>query len=194
MKIIEALKTVKLNKVKINDLQAKIAANSATLNYETPPYGDRQSAQVAEWVQSCLDLSQQNVLLLVAIQRTNLQTEVTIELDNQRVTKTIAAWVWRRREYATIDMQTIGKLTDRNLREGTMPNSVAGGAPVEVKLVRHYDPAERDTKLMVYRDEPTRIDMALELVNATTDLADITPSRRAPRPPASPSPDDDIPF
>jgi len=44
------------------------------------------------------------------------------------------------------------------------------GQPVEVKIVRHYDPVQRDKMMAIYRDEPHLIDAALEVVNATTDL------------------------
>ena len=171
MKIIEAMKRIKLNKEKIADLQTKIAANSANLSYETPAYGDRQRAQVFEWVQSALDVGQENIRLLVAIQRTNLATQVTIELGGKGVTKCIAEWVWRRREYATIDYGTWAKLTDRGLKEGSIQQST--GQMMEVKLVRQYDPAVRDAQMVMYREEPTLIDGALELINATTDLLEV---------------------
>ena len=38
MKIIEAMKQIKLNKEKINDLQSKVRANSAHLNIHKPEY------------------------------------------------------------------------------------------------------------------------------------------------------------
>lgn len=171
MKIIEAMKRVKLNNEKVADLRAKIGQNSAHLSYETPLYGENQAKQVSEWVQSCLDISQENVRLLVAIQRTNLATSVTIDLGGKSVTKSIAEWVWRRRTYAEQDAGTISMLSDRNLKEGLVPSST-GGAPQEVKIVRNFDPALRDAAREVYRSEPHLIDSALEIVNATTDLVE----------------------
>jgi hypothetical protein len=41
---------------------------------------------------------------------------------------------------------------------------------IEKKIVRHFDPAERDRMRELYRSEPTIIDSTLETVNATTDL------------------------
>lgn len=168
MKIIEAMKRIKANKEKIADLQAKIALYCANLNYETPTYGEKTAAQVREWLQACGDITQDNAKLLVAIQRTNLATNVTITLGDDAVTKPIAEWIWRRREYAALDLQTWNKLGDRGLREGQTTNST--GEKVDVKIVRHFDPASRDFKVAMFKSEPHEIDAALEVVNAVTDL------------------------
>ena len=170
MKIIEALKKIKENKQKIGELHQRIALNCANQNIETPLYGEETPDKIKEWLQSCTDISQQNVNLLCSIQKTNLQTMVTIELGNKSVTKSISEWVWRRREYARIDQETWSKLGDRNLKEGSYPSSQ--GVPNELKIVRHFNPSERDEKIDVYRSEPHKIDAALEIVNAVTDLVE----------------------
>lgn len=169
MKIIEAMKRVKMNEEKITDLHQKIAQAAAQLSIETPLY-ENQKGKVREWLQSCEDISQENIRLLIAIQRTNLATSVTIELGTKQVTKTIAEWVWRRRKYATLDLQTWQKLTDKGIKEGVTQGP--GGSAIEVKLVRHYDPELRDARLTLYREEPHVIDSVLEIVNATTDLVE----------------------
>jgi len=51
-----------------------------------------------------------------------------------------------------------------------MPSSVPGGTPIEVKLVRNYNPERRDKKLAEYQSEPHEIDATLEVTNAVTDL------------------------
>lgn len=168
MKIIEAMKRVKLNKEKIADLQKKVNDVSVYLSIETPVYGNETSAKITEWVQSCEDLGRENIRLLTAIQRTNLATPVTIDIGAKSVTKSIAEWVWRRREYAALDLSTWQKLTDKGLKEGV--TQTATGGTVEIKIVRFYDPNKRDEKVAEYRSEPHLIDAALEIVNATTDL------------------------
>jgi hypothetical protein len=168
MKLIEAMKRVKQNKEKVVDLQKKVADHCANLAHETPLYGTETPAKVREWLQACTDLSQENVRLLLAIQRTNLATAVTVLLDGKSISKCIAAWVWRRREYAAMDLATWGKLTDRGLKEGLANTST--GQPFELKLVRHYDPVQRDTQVSMYKSEPHEIDAALEIINAVTDL------------------------
>jgi hypothetical protein len=170
MKIIEAMKRVKANKEKIADLQNKIAQYCVNLSFETPTYGTETGNKIKEWLQSCDDLSKDNAKLLVAIQRTNLATAVTIQLGDNAITKSIAEWVWRRREYAAMDLATWSKLGDRNLKEGQVINS--NSERVDVKIMRHFDPVQRDRMVAVYRSEPHEIDAALEVINAVTDLAE----------------------
>lgn len=170
MKLIEAMKRVKQNKEKIADLQQKIANHCANLSHETPVYGSETKSKINEWLQSCTDLSQENVRLLLAIQRTNLVTPVIITLADKSVTKMIAEWVWRRREYAKLDLDTWSKLTDRGLKEGVSQTSI--GTPFELKIARHYDPSQRDAKQAMYKAEPHEIDAALEITNAVTDLVE----------------------
>lgn len=168
MKIIEAMKRVKRNEEKIAELQALIANNSAKLSTEPSAY-DNPGKKVKEWLQSCTDLTQECVKLLIDIQRTNLATSVTIEIGGKSVTKSIAEWVWRRRKYAELDRATWMKLTDRNLRGGVVqptPNST----PISVNVERFFDAEERDTRVSMYREEPGLIDAALEVVNATTEI------------------------
>lgn len=168
MKIIEAMKRVKQNKEKVTDLQTKLAAICANMSHETPLYGTETPNKVKEWLQSCTDLSQENVALLCQIQRTNLATQVGIELGGKSISKSIAEWVWRRREYAKVDLLTYSKLTDRGLKEGAVNTST--GVALELKLMRHYDPVARDAAMAMYQAEPHVIDAALEVVNATTEL------------------------
>lgn len=169
MKIIEAMKLVKMNDEKVADLRNKISSCAAHTSIENPVYGPETRQKIDGWLQACADISQQNVNLLCNIQRTNLATNVDIELGGKKVTKSIAEWVWRRRKYAEQDRQTWGSLTDRNLQEGHITPS-NGTEPVKVEIVGYYDPSSRDEKVEMYREEPHRIDSALEVVNATTDL------------------------
>lgn len=172
MKIIEGMKEIKMNKEKIADLQTKIGENSAFINHETPLYGDATAAKVSGWIQSCCDLTKRNVALLFAIQKTNIETTVTINIPladvDRGVRKTIAEWIWRRREYAMLDHKTWRMLTDRGIKEGFTKSPTGGD--VEIKIVRYYDPVIRDGHIVMYKSEPHLIDAALEIVNATTDL------------------------
>ena len=108
--------------------------------------------------------------LLTAISRTNVQTNVTITLGGRAVTKSIAEWIWRRREYALIDLKTWQSMGDRGLKEGVMNSST--GVPLEVKIIRNYDPELRDKRVAEYKGEPHEIDSALEVINAVTDLVE----------------------
>jgi hypothetical protein len=167
MKIIEGLKQIKDLARKAEDLREKVGKHSAYMNFETPVYAD-QKGQVSEWIQAHTDILKEILRLRVSIQKTNISVPVTIEIGGRQVTKSIAEWIHRRRDLAKMDSEMWRKLTDRGLKEGQGINSMQ--QPIEVKIVRCYDPKERDNQMSVYDSEPSTIDAKLEIVNAVTDL------------------------
>lgn len=169
MELIEALKQIKDLEKKADDLCEKVAKNSAHLNIETPTYAD-QKKQVKQWIQAHTDILKEILRLRIAIQKTNLATDVTIELAGKAVTKSIAEWIHRRRDLAIDEAKMWRGLTDRQLKEGTMKQST--DQLVEVKIIRCYEPEERDQKISDLESEPTIIDSKLETVNAVTDLVE----------------------
>ena len=108
--------------------------------------------------------------LSVAVQRTNLATEVEIELGGKKVSHPISEWILRRRELAELERACWGGITDKNLKEGQFKQT--DGTVIEVKIVRFYDPKVRDEKIELYRSEPSIIDRTLETVNAVTELVE----------------------
>lgn len=167
MKIIEALKQIKDLQKKAEDLRRKVQQHSAHVNFETPVYTD-QKGQVSQWIQAHSDILKKILDLRIAIQRTNLSVQVPIEISGQTINKSIAEWIHRRRDLANLERDMWKQLTDKNIKEGHAQNSM--GQMMEVKIVRCYDPKERDGKIGLYDSEPTTIDAKLEIVNATTDL------------------------
>ena len=169
MKLIEAMKLIKELQVKADDLRTNVSKYCADLDYETPLYPD-QRKQVGEWIQSHSDVIKKILELRTKIQKTNLATEVTIELGGNQVTKTIAEWIHRRRDLAKGELDMWSKLTDRGLKEGQINSTMAGGEPKMVKIRRYFDPLERDKNIELYRTEPGIIDRTLEVVNAITSV------------------------
>lgn len=168
MKLIEAMKLAKELQVKADDLRKKVASHSANLNIETPVYKE-QAKQVRAWLQAHEDIMQEIGRLRVAIARTNLATSVTMKVGANNVTKTITEWIVRRTLTSGFDMVAWGNLTDRNLKEQDL-KTAPDSAVTQVRIVRWFDPKERDEKVTTFRDEPGLIDRTLEVVNATTDL------------------------
>ena len=175
MKLIEAMKQKEDLLVKAADLRQKINRHCAYLSYETPTYGtyDSQKDQVRAWLQAHRDILQEVSRLRLAIQRTNVDTEVTIELGGKQVTKTIAEWIVRRGSpknpgLADLDRQAWNTLGDKNLKEGRGESTE--GVTVDIRILRCFDPAERDTMVELFRSEPAKIDGVLEIINAVTDL------------------------
>lgn len=167
MKIIEAMKDIKRLEEKCGDLQTKIANYCADLDVENPTYPD-QKAMVTGWLQGVHDSLNEAMRLKIAIQKTNLQTIVPIELGGVKVEKSIAQWIIRRRTYAVLEQMAWSKLTNKKLQEGVGQKTDGTQFPVKIRL--YFDPVLRDSKIEEYRSEPSIIDRTLEVVNATTDI------------------------
>ena len=170
MKLIQAMKKIKDLQIKASDLRDKVKRYCANLDCETEVYPD-QKKQVQEWIQSHSDILKEVLKLRTSIQKTNIQTNVTMEIDGKQVTKSIAEWIHRKRDLAKYEQDMWSMLTDRNLKEGRISES--SGQVKDVKIRRYYDPAERDKKMELYRSEPSVVDSTLEVVNAVTDLIEV---------------------
>lgn len=166
MKIIEALKQLKDLDVKAKELRTKIQEHSAYTSLETPRYPD-QKAQVTSWLQAHRDVLFEIETLGYRLQKTNILTQVTIAVGGKDVTKSILQWISRRTKLAELERQSWAILTDRNIKEGNFESSAG---TMEMKIIRAFDPKERDEKVEALRAEPALINAALEIVNATTDL------------------------
>lgn len=169
MKIIEALKKIKYLQQKADDIKEKVKKHCADLDCETPMYPDQRS-QVSQWVQGYNDIIKEILELRVRIQRTNLDTAVTIELGNIHVTKSIAEWIHRRKDLAKLDESIWAALTDRGLKESQQFQLTPSAPQGFVKRRLYFDPSVRDAKVELYRSEPSKIDYTLEVINAITDL------------------------
>ena len=172
MKIIEALKTIKANQAKVQDLISKVQKNSAIRSDQTSPYGDQRAATatVSGWLDTIRQILRENEVLTRRIHTTNNSIEITIEIGGSLVTKTIDEWLTRRKN--GVDLQTVAyqALTDRGLKEEFV--SQPDGTRVPLTIVRHYNPVQRDEVLETLAQEKFLIDSRLEIVNATTDLMD----------------------
>ena len=175
MKIIEGMKKLKDLTRKAADLRGKIATYCADLTTDTPTYKteDDQRTQIKSWLQAHHDITREIERIRVSLTKTNCTLEVPIEMaDGKSVTKTIQAWILRRRELAVMDLEAWKGLTNRGLKDQAFRKQ-AGAEEVEVAHVRrYYDQEERDKKVELYMAEPARIDAALEVFNATTELVE----------------------
>lgn len=169
MKIIEALKKCKDLVRKADDLKVKISKNCADIDFETPLYTD-QRGQVSEWIQAHGDVLKEILRLKHLIQKTNVSTPVSIEVDGKTVTKSICEWIVRRKYLIPIQLNMYSSIGDRGLKEGSFQQT--NGLTSQAKIRRYYDPQERDKKMESLQQEPFLIDSRLEIVNATTDLVE----------------------
>jgi len=167
MKIIEGMKEIKRLEEKVADLITRINKYCADWDFENPTYPD-QKKEVGSWVQSVHDTLKEAARLRLYIQKTNLATEVAVELGGQSVKKSIAEWIIRRRLYCNKEQSAWTALSDKGLAIGNFKSPT--GDQKEFKIRLYYDPIERDKNIELYRGEPGIIDRTLEVVNATTDL------------------------
>lgn len=167
MKLIEALKKIKDLLKKSDDLRAKISNHCADLDCETAVYPD-QKAQISAWLQAQSDILKEVSNLHYRIQKTNVLTKISIEIDGKFIEKSISEWMIRRKKLAQLEEMSWKALHDKNLREGSINQS--NGTSIQVKIRRYYDPIERDHKINVFSSEPSLIDGKLEIANCVTDL------------------------
>lgn len=175
MKIIEGLKQIKELQRKASDLRQKIETYCADMDIENPTYStvEEQRKQIASWLQAHHDIVKEIEELRLRIQKTNLTVLVCIPLGEPgTVTKPIAAWIHRRKDLATLERIAWFGLTNRRLEPRALRDDK--GNPNEVTRIiqvrKYYDQKERDKKVEEYTAEPAKIDAALEIANATTDL------------------------
>ncbi len=169
MKIIEALKKIKYLTKKCEDYRAKIAKSAADMDFDTPEYPDMK-AKVSEWVQGHGDMIKEISSLKFRIQKTNVHQMIAIDLNNNKVTKSIYEWIQRRRELCSLEQKAWEALTDRSL--GDKQFQQTNGSISTLKMRRYYDPAEKAKMVDAMKYEPVAIDSALEIANCTIDLED----------------------
>lgn len=168
MKVIEALKKVKYNRKKAEDLVQKIRRNAAHLESEGSAYKDAR-ASIEGWVQSIRDTNKETTLLMARIQRTNLATMVPVTIDGKEVYKSVAEWIVRRRETLDVDRMMFEAMTKNGLTNKTYKED--GELKID-PVVLNFDSEARDKQLAILQEEPYLIDSALEISNAVTDLLD----------------------
>jgi hypothetical protein len=176
MKIIEALKSIKDLARKADDIRTKIATYCADMDIEVPVYKtvEEQKQQLADWLQAHHDIVKEIEKLRVRIQKTNLSTIVTITFDGKtHINKPIAAWIHRRKDLAKLEMTAWHDLTNRRLEPRALrkdPRDPNSECEKIIQVRKYYDQKERDAMVELYTAEPSKIDAALEMVNAITDL------------------------
>jgi len=173
MKLIEGLKQIKDLQRKAMDIREKIGQFCADMDIETPTYGtvETQTKQVAEWLQAHHDIIKEIENLRLRIQKTNLAIMVPIQFNEKSfVTKSIAAWIHRRKDLAKLEMTAWYGLTNRRLEPRALRTKDNTEVDKIINVRKYYNQQERDFKVEEYTSEPSKIDAALEITNATTDL------------------------
>ena len=170
MKIIEGMRRIKLYKEKIEALRAMIASHCADYDIQDTTYSD-QAGQIRSWLNEMHDTLAEIERLKYRISKTNIATQVVIDLGGHTISKTISEWINRRDTLAKLELAGWKSLTDLGLKQNQLAKDPAGETRL-VKVRLHFDPKQRDEKIALFSAEPHLIDGSLEVTNATTDLLD----------------------
>lgn len=168
MKLIEAMKRLKVIEKRIADNNKQVSSYCTILSTERPAFEteEAQKKEVKSLLQSSEDLIKEYLTLKRKIEKTNLVTEVTMN----GTVYTIADLLVIKRKLAAIGQSVYTSLSDSgaNSRRGY----AGGGATDKVQVVRLYDEKERNTKLLEWQNLYNEIDSRLEVINATTDVVE----------------------
>jgi len=170
MKIIEALKKLKLIEKKMDDNIRKIEQYSSTVSTERPFYGDEKAQQkeVEGLVQANTDLVKEYLATKRLIEKTNLV--VTAEFGGQ--TYSLADLLVLKRRLGEKLIQSYNALSTRyaDSRIRMAPPEVDGK---KAQVVRLYDENKKNTNLAFLMELMSNIDARLEVINATTDVTEV---------------------
>jgi hypothetical protein len=172
MKIIEAIKELRIIEKKMNKNIQMVEEYSSILSTERPAFGDPMSQikKVHELIQSNTDLLERYLYLKKAIEKSNL--EISVEVGGKKYLISDALTI--KRKMATYMLDTYNALnikkseakmnsSKRFLTMDSKPNQV-------VDIERMYDEKEKLAGLSVWQDLYDNIESRLEVINATTDL------------------------
>lgn len=165
MKIIEALKELKLIIKKIWAAQEWIGKLNCLLSNEKPMVGSSdkdQAKEVHSLVQSIFDLEKNYVKLKGSIESTNNNTKVSIEWEE----RTITEWLTTLRNTYSIVKQTANYLNTNRAQKllQSMPNKEW------VEIIPCYDYVKMTDVFGKYMNKVEKISSTLEVINATTEL------------------------
>lgn len=169
MKIIEAMKTLRLIEKKMEGNMQDIERYASMVSTERPYFKDEkeQKEEVERRVQANNDLLKNYLDLKQKIELTNLRVMVAIH----GVHYSISALLTLQRKQAQNMEKTFRAMNDSQgqsrLRNSTV--SQDGKAPY---VARFYDERKKNEGLRFWQDLSHEISARLEIVNATTDLVD----------------------
>ena len=170
MKIIEAMKRLKVILKRMQDNTQQIAVYSSILSTEKPAFGSEedQKKKVSSLVQANNDLMGEYLKLKQQIERTNLAT--TLSLGDKAWT--ISELLVIKRVLATVMVNTYNAMSiaaaDARAKSG-FGKTAEGAMPLPVRM---YSEEFRNNGIARWQELYSAIDARLEVINATTDLVE----------------------
>lgn len=167
MKIIEALKDLKLIEKKIISNQQRINLLSSLLSNEKPLVwvsDKEQTAEVMSILQSIFDLEQDYLALKLQIENTNNATDVVINGQTKKITE----WLTVLRKTQQFVLNTT-HLVSTNRAQALLAKLPAGNKEW-IDIIPCFDEKKVTALFDKYRTTVDSISAKLEVVNATTDI------------------------
>lgn len=166
IKLIEAMKELRLIEKKMERNRGYIERYSSVLNTEKPYFGTEaeQRKEVKSYIQANSDLFKRYLELKRAIEITNLKTVIKVEGYEGSISEILVI----KRKLAKLMEATFASLNDRRAERMKAQTPMIDGA--QPHIVRLYDEKEKNENIRYWQDLYSAIDARLEVVNATTDL------------------------
>jgi uncharacterized protein YjaZ len=170
MKIIEALKELKLVEKKMAANIEDIQKYSSGINIEKSVFGTEteHKREVAGLIQSNLDLAQRYADLKMHIENTNLVTYITID----GLAHSIAQWLIIKRKLGQYYVATYNALND-SVGRNKLKLASRSDDSERIEVVRYYEERDVNEQRRRWRDLIHNIEAQLEIVNATQDIVEI---------------------
>lgn len=168
MMLIEAMKKLKIIRKRMQSNAELVQGYSAQPSCVIPKFGtlEAQAAEIEKLAQSTEDLANYYAELSSRINYTNLTTKV--EIAGQ--TRTIHEWLQYKRILAREIQPVYMAMNDNRGRQEMIGIAVT---QTDVQLVRFYDEKVKNERLRYWQDLYETVDGRLEVVNATTPLAQL---------------------
>jgi hypothetical protein len=165
MKLIEALKEIKLIEKKLQANREQLSQYSSATDMERLPFvtEEAQRDAIKSILQSSSDLLSNMLLLKRSIERTNLETKVTVMGQEFSITELLFL-----KRYGCSQMTN----TFQCLSTDFATRKVRAFSDSKIKILQFFDEKMKNDKLRYWMDFEAAISSTLEIVNATTDLVE----------------------
>lgn len=169
MKIVEALKRLRVIEKRIVSNQEEIGKYASSPSTERPVFGsdEEQKAAVNALIQSSKDLWAEYMSLKQRVDKTNLNVKVDINGEEY----TISELLMIKRKGAPLMVKVYQALND-NKTKLKVDRMTAGPDGKRPFTVRYYNETDRNEGIRKWDDLYHTIDSRLEIINATTELLD----------------------
>jgi len=169
MKIIEALKKLKVIEKRMEKNRQQITQYASMISTERPIFDteEKQRKEVSSLIQANIDLMKEYLDLKRKIEKTN----INVKIEMGGVQYSLSDLLLIKRKMAKVMMSTYEALNTSTAQSRIRNVSVSSGERAP-QIVQLYDEKDKIAGLDKWQDLYHNIDSRLEVINATTDLVE----------------------